>query len=599
MSVAPEGASDRRRPSLPDWLRQRLTDTQRYTVVWIVAGFCCGLAAVFFHAAINYATQWVRDGAAFLSVAPWHFYLLIGGAPMVGGLLTGLILTRWAPEATGSGIPQTKIRYYRDFGHFRLREAFWRILLGTLSVGSGMSLGREGPTVHVCAAVASKIGQWFGLARKRVQAMVPLGMGAGISAAFNTPMAAVFFVFEELLGDFSSKAFFGIFIAVVIAAVTNRLILGEHPAFEIELGMITTDWWMLLCLPLGFLAAFLGSGFISGLLWTRGAFRRSPLPPWVRPAAGGLSVGLIGVAVMLFTGGHMGVFGIGYHDADLVLNGQLTALSILLALIVGKILATTLAYAGGGSGGLFAPTLFIGAMLGGILGVLGQIVWGYENDVVGAMALLGMGAFFAAVIRCPMTSIVIIWEMTGHYSLILPLMAGNMLAWLVSSRLQRVPLYDALLLQDRISLRRMPHYQGDQDWRNLPISTIMSFDVITVKAGETITDALEETAGCGHKHHAYPVLDVDGRLAGMITHHELEEARARKDAVTVRELLPAKPLVAVNPEDSIRDVAHKLVIEDVMQVPVVSAKEPNRLLGLVTLHDIARQQNAIDQSLER
>jgi len=189
--------------------------------------------------------------------------------------------------------------------------------------------------------------------------------------------------------------------------------------------------------------------------------------------------------------------------------------------------------------------------------------------------------------------------MTGHYSLILPLMAGNMLAWLVSSRLQRVPLYDALLLQDRISLRRMPHYQGDQDWRNLPISTIMSFDVITVKAGETITDALEETAGCGHKHHAYPVLDVDGRLAGMITHHELEEARARKDAVTVRELLPAKPLVAVNPEDSIRDVAHKLVIEDVMQVPVVSAKEPNRLLGLVTLHDIARQQNAIDQSLER
>lgn len=582
----------------PEWLRHRFSDTERYLIIWIITGVACGMAAVLFHEAIRLLWDLVR-GVADGFERPLFKYVFLGGAPAAGGLITGLLLWKLAPSAAGSGIPQTKVRYYRDFGIFKLREAFWRFLLGTLSVGMGMSLGREGPTVHLCAAIASKIGQAFGLAKKRIQAMVPIGMGAGIAAAFNTPMAAVFFVFEELLGDFSSKSFFGIFISVVIAAVINRLWLGEHPAFDIELGLIGTDWWMLLALPLGLLAALLGRAFVKSLLWARAKARESALPIWIRPAAGGLGVGLIAITVMALTEGRMGVFGVGYNDADEVLNGRLLSISIILALLVGKFFATIIAYSSGGSGGLFAPTLFMGAMLGGLLGLGGQFVFGYEPEIVGAMALLGMGALFAAVVRCPLTSIMIIWEMTGQYALILPLIIGNAVAWLLSSRFEAVSLYDALIVQDKISLRKMPHYQGDRDWRNLPVSTIMTFDVVKIDAHERAVDAAARVVAEGHQHHAYPVVDEKGNVVGMTTHHELMERSREASGISVGDIARAKRLVAVQPEQSIRDVAKTLVIEDVLQVPVVSAKDGRRMVGLVTLHDIARQQNAIDESMER
>ncbi|MFW6353698.1 MAG: chloride channel protein [Verrucomicrobiota bacterium] len=585
--------------AFPDWLRHRFSDTERYLIIWVITGVACGVAAVLFHEAIG--LLWhaiVRTGQSFAE--PWQGYLFLGLSPALGGLLTGICLWKFAPDAAGSGIPQTKVRYYRDFGFFRLREATWRFVLGTLSVGMGMSLGREGPTVHLCAAIASKIGQWFGLAKKRVQAMVPLGMGAGIAAAFNTPMAAVFFVFEELLGDFSSKSFFGIFISVVIAAVINRLWLGESPAFDIAFaGPVHTEPWMLLCIPLGILAAVFGRAFVAALLWARRMARESLLPIWARPFAGGLGVGIIGVTVLIVSEGHMGIFGIGYDDADEVLNGRLLSVSIVLMLFVGKFAATIIAYASGGSGGLFAPTLFIGAMLGGLVGIGGDAVFGLGPEVVGPMALLGMGALFASVIRCPLTSIVIIWEMTGQYALILPLIIGNALAWIISSRWQAVPLYDALLLQDKISLKRMPHYRGDQDWRNLPVSTIMTFDVVAVGAEETVGGALERIREEGNKHHGYPILSA-GQLSGMTTHHELEEfARTEPDRLVGSLRSKREKLIAVTPEQSIRDVAQTLVVEDVMQVPVVSPKERGKMLGIVTLHDIARQQNAIDATIGR
>ena len=277
----------------------------------------------------------------------------------------------------------------------------------------------------------------------------------------------------------------------------------------------------------------------------------------------------------------------------------MTVISVVALLFFGKIIATLLAYGSGGSGGLFAPTLFIGGMLGALVGLIAQPLFGFSNEIVGAMALLGMGAFFAAVIRCPMTSIVIIWEMTGQYALILPLMAGNMLAWLISSKLQPVPLYDALLLQDKINLKKMPHYLGDQDWRNLPISTIMTFDPVSVPAEGEPREVIEQIRIDGTKHHAYPVLNEAGLLAGMITHHELEESARDNSTSLIAELIGPQELVVINPETSIRDVAQTLVMEDVLQAPIVSTKDKNKVMGIITLHDIARQQNAIDDSLGR
>jgi CIC family chloride channel protein len=270
-------------------------------------------------------------------------------------------------------------------------------------------------------------------------------------------------------------------------------------------------------------------------------------------------------------------------------------------LLIGKLLATAICYASGASGGIFAPVLFIGSMLGGLFGVLMVQFFGVDQSVAAAAALLGTGAFFAAVIRCPLTSVLIIFEMTHNYSLILPLMIGNFLAYLLSVKLRRIPIYDALLLQDGISLKKLPAYRGQQDWRNLPVSTIMTHDCRTVFGTLSPAQNLEVIREHGHRHHGYPVIASDNSqaLVGMVMHHELEKLSAASEEAPLSSILAEQRIISIHPDDSIRDAANTLVIKDVLQAPVVSRKDPKRLLGIVTLHDIARQQNAIEESMER
>jgi len=597
---------------LGNWLRHHLTDAQRFYVLCILTGLLCGLAAVAFHISIHWTfdTLWhsfsPSEEGSLLAGNVLGFALVMPLIPALGGLIAGIILYKFAPSAVGSGIPQTKAAYYNRFGIISIKEGGWRFLLGTVSVGSGISLGREGPTVHMCAAIASTIGQWFGLAKARIQAMVPVGFGAGIAAAFNAPLSGITFVFEELLGDFSSKALGGIIIAVVIAAAVERSILGEHPVFQTNLPHFETAWWMLVAIPLGLSSAFLGHLFVMGVLWLRARFLAwKQVPTWAKPALGGLMVGLLGTSVYLLTrtsaeGGFDGIFSIGYNNLDDALNGRLLWWGFLL-LFIGKFVASIISYAAGASGGLFSPVLFCGAMLGGLWGAL---LIGIFPDVpsgtIGACALLGMGTFFAAAIRCPITSILIIFEMTQNYSLILPLMTGNMLAYFLSAQLKAVPLYDALLLQDRVTLRRMPSYQGAQDYQNLPISTIMTHETQTV-LGHLNAAANLAAITPDHKHRAYPILNEAGELGGIIMHMELEMLAKESPEKPVAEWAKEtnQRLVTVTPGTSIREVAQKLVLADVEQAPVVSQNDPKKLLGFVTLHDVARQQNYITDQVGR
>ena len=578
-------------------MRGRFDDTQRFLFLCICAGVVCGLVGVSFHLAITGLFDSLFE--LFEGLGIWALPAMVL-APAFGGLIVGLMLRYISPSAAGSGIPQTKAAYHLDFGVIRISEAFWRFVIGTISVGSGNSLGREGPTVHICSAVSSKIGSLFGLGKLRVQAMVPVGMGAGISAAFNAPIAAITFVFEELLDDFSSKALGGILIAVVVAAVVERTILGEHGALQADTSFFTTSWWMLVCLVLGPVAGIFGHVFVESLLRLREFFKEwKQFPAWAKPAIGGLGVGLLGVTVFTLSSGHLGVFSIGYGDLNGALNGQL-AWQVLLLLLLGKMAATIVCYASGGSGGIFAPVLFMGSMLGGLFGILLVRFGGADESVVAACALLGTGAFFAAVVRCPMTSILIIFEMTRNYSLILPLMVGNLIAYALAARLRSIPVYDALLLQDGISLRKMPAYRGEQDWRNLPVSTIMTYDARTILGNQTADENLERIQASGQPHHAYPVVDGDGQqLLGMATHHELEELARAGDLRPIRSWIGDHEIIAIYPDSSIRDAANTLVVKDVLQAPVVSRKDSRKLLGIVTLHDIARQQNAIEESFDR
>ena len=425
--------------------------------VYIFIGLVCGLAAVAFHLSIEYVFEYI---VAYQHDQPqWLSIILMILSPALGGLIVGLVLFKIEPSAGGSGIPQSKAAYWNKGGILSLKETFWRYILGVVSIGSGNSLGREGPTVHLCASIASQIGQMLKLRYDAFREMIPVGIGAGIAAAFNAPLAAVTFVIEELLlHSYKTKTIAGIVFAAVIAASVERIILGSDPVYNVNLPDFGVEWWMLICVPIGIIGGFTGHFFIQSLLKTRQKFKDlHQVPLWLKPAIGGLLMGMVGTLVYVSTG-HHGLFGLGYTDLSDALNGHLLGVTLVI-LFVGKIVATILSYSSGGSGGIFAPTLFIGTMMGSFIGYIVSLLFALDPVIVGGAALMGMGAFFAGSIRAPFTSVLIIYEMTHNYSLILPLMFGNMIAFNIAEKLNQTRVYDALLIQDGIYL----NYHAKQD----------------------------------------------------------------------------------------------------------------------------------------
>ncbi len=595
--------SQTKKRSLPDWMRKNFSDGQRFLVLCVAAGLLCGLVAVAIQISIGKVFDLVWTFAT--SFDPWVSGMIMIAAPTLAGLIIGIAVSRYAPEAVGSGIPQTKIAYYNKGGKISGRAGIWRFCLGVLYVGMGNSLGREGPTVHASAAVASRLGRWVFRDPARVQAMLPVGMAAGIAAAFNAPLSALTFVFEELLDNFSMKAMGGMVVAVVVAAVVSRTIIGEDPVLPAKLAVnFTTSAWMLVGLPLGVAAGLLGHLFAVSTLRLRGHFKsRKSMPAWLTPATGGLSCGILGLSAYYLTR-EMGdaqnsVFSIGYQSLEAAFESKLTV-GILGTLLLFKFFAVVANYATGGSGGLFGPTLYLGGMLGGVIGVglanlqhLGEWIPAFPADekVIGGCVLLGMGALFASVVRCPITSLIIIFEMTGNYSLILPLMAGNMISWQIAKRLQPVGLYDALILQDGIELRKPSTYRDARDYRKLPVKAVMANEVYKVDAGETPADAFKRLAVADHQFRAYPVVGAEGKLRGIVTQRELQRAA---DGESILDLIKDQEIHTISPDTSIRDAARLMIRNDLQQVPVTSAADPQKLIGWLTLNDIARQQNAAE-----
>lgn len=603
---------------LSNWLRTRFSEGQRFLILCLLAGIACGLAAVAIHLSIHTLFEAVWEFSHRFEVFGIPWWLVMPWIPAIAGLIVGVVVQRWAPEAAGSGVPQTKAAFYNEFGNIPLSAAGWRFVLTTLYVGGGNSLGREGPTIHMCAAIASSLGRAFGLAKARVQAMVPVGVAAGIAAAFNAPISAILFVFEEILDDFSSKALAGIVIAVVVAAGIARSLLGEDPILQTHHlgGDYGVHWWMLIAIPMGISAAFLGHGFVGAILGSRRwVGDRARVPDFLKPALGGLLMGIIGTGLYFATGlvgdPQRSVFSIGYESLELAFESKL-AVGAIVMLLVGKLVAVVICYSSRGSGGLFSPTLFFGGMLGALWGLLfleftnRAGLEGFEDPsrLVGACVLLGMGAMFAAILRCPFTSLFIIFEMTGNYSLILPLMAGNILAFSLSGWLRKIPLYNALLIQDRVTLRKMPTYQGARDYRHLPVSTIMHYDLIMVSADESPAEALERLRKDPTQlRRSYPVVEGDHEsrrgFLGMVMQHQLEEQVAAGAEIRIGEMVAEQKVRTITPETVIRDAAMTMVKADIRQLPVVSPSDPDRLLGVLTLNDIARQQNAMSGQLGR
>ncbi len=440
-------------PRFLAWLIRRVpNEQQRLLGLTILAGGLCGLSAVAFHLTIGWLEKLLINHANAAPGHSWIFWTIF--TPGIGGLIVGLGLTYWSPASAGSGIPQVKVAFELRSGLVSIRETVGKFVLCSLQLGSGASLGLEGPTVQICAGVSSMLARVARLSPEYSRRMASVGMAAGIAAAFNAPIAAITFTLEELIGDLDQTMLSGVIVAAALAAVVEHSILGTTPVFHVSRPYVLTNassliWYSLL----GFLAAIVSVTFTDSLLWLRARFKAfTALPKWAHPALGGLATGALAVVgLQLF---HLnGIAGDPYKTLELALTGTMPVVFMILFCVL-KLLATVCSYSSGGSGGIFAPSLFMGAMLGGAVGYLDVTIFHHSTDAIGAFAVVGMGAVFAGIVRAPMTSILIVFEMTGGYGLVLPLMIANMSAFALARYWRPVAVYEALLAQDGIHL---PH----------------------------------------------------------------------------------------------------------------------------------------------
>lgn len=370
--------------------------------------------------------------------------------PLAGSLLGGWLLFKFFPEARGSGIPQTRVALILHDGVIGLRTVVGKFLCSSISLGSGVALGREGPSVHIGAGIASVATRKLGLGPDQVRALIPVGTAAAIAAAFNTPLAGVLFTLEEILADLRARVVGLVVIGSATSWIILRLVLGDEPLFHVPAYQLVHPVEFLIYALLGVLGALVSTVFVKLLLWERAAFLRTPRR-WqaFTPAVGGLAVGLLALI-------SPGVLGVGYNFVNQALNGRME-LKILLLLLALKLVATTISYSSGNAGGIFGPSLFIGAMLGGSVGYVAHTLLPAYTGNAGAYALVGMGAAFAGIVRTPMTSVIMIFEVTRDYTIIVPLMIANLCSYALAQKLHRMPIYESLSRQEGIAMPSAAH----------------------------------------------------------------------------------------------------------------------------------------------
>jgi chloride channel protein, CIC family len=555
-------------------------EQHRISALTIVLGVVCGIAAVSFHAAIHGAERLLIDRAL---VAPGQSFIAWTiVTPTLGGLISGWLLYYVAPNARGSGIPAVKYYFAVRSGRIRFRDAASKFILAALQIGSGASLGREGPTVHICAGIASSFGRWLALSPQNLRRLIPVGAAAGIAAAFNAPIAAVTFVIEEIIGDLNTTLLSGVVIAAAIAAVIERSVLGEHPVLAIPYGYGLEHASSLISyVLLGAAAGLLACAFYWGLLRLRGhVTKQTGRWAWAWPAVGGFVTGAIAVALLAGLG-LRGATGDGYVTLSAALRGEIPFL-LLLTLAAAKLLCTVFSYSTGGCGGIFAPVLFMGGMLGGAFGYIDRAMFAaHAQSELGAFALVGMGAMFAAVIRAPITSVLIIFEMTGGYGLVLPLMISNTVAYLLARRFFREAIYEQLLHQDGLHL---PNEQRvATTLSTLQVRDAMTTHLVTLSAEQSVHAARESVAP--RPFTMFPVIDANGVVVGVVSQSRLERRVASgQSEERLAQLAQTREYLA--PEQTLMTAIVRMNQLGARQMLVVS--EDQRAIGMLAMSDVMR-----------
>jgi CIC family chloride channel protein len=456
----------------------------------IFIGVISGLLVVSFRMAID----WLSVLLLHSSPQPHQPRLLI--VPTVAGLVIALLVRYVFPEARGSGINQTKAALYIHNGYISTRTVVGKFLLSALAIGSGHSLGPEDPSLQIGAGVASQISRRFGLSRARLRVFAPIGAAAGLAAAFNAPISAILFVIEEVIGNWSAAVLGSIVLSAISSVVVARWFWGAQPMFRIPVVNLVDPRELMAYAVLGIVGGIASLAFTKALGWLRPLLRRQPAN-WqlVQPAAAGFLVGCIGYF------GLPQVMGAGYDAIDQAMHAEF-AWKMLLLLALFKIIATTLSFSSGTPGGMFAPTLFIGAMLGASVGTFEHHFFPHLTGSIGSYALVGMGVLFAAFLRAPLTSVFMVMEVSGNYSIVLPVILANTIAYLLSRSIQPIPVFEIFTHQDGLDL---PSMEEQREESNLHLEDAMHpVAVPVIQGSETIGAAADVLAHYGDPNEATP-----------------------------------------------------------------------------------------------
>lgn len=541
-------------------------ESQVFLLLTLIIGVLTGLAVVgFIVLTENLGMRVYPVGSAI-----WRRVLI----PVAGSLTMGYLLYRYFPDARGSGVPQTKAALFARGGKITLSTVFGKFFCTAATLASGIPLGREGPSVQVGGGIASVLGRHLGLSPERVKALIPVGASAAIAAAFNTPLAAVVFSLEEITGDLHAPVLGSVVLASAASWMVLRLLLGNHPLFQVPPYELVHPMEFGIYVILGIFGGLVSVVFTKTLLKTREWFLRLPRKTvWFQPALGGILVGIMALFVPQ-------VLGVGYGYVGDALNGRM-ALGLMALLVVLKLFAVTTSYGSGNAGGIFGPSLFIGAMLGGTVGGVAHHFLPSHTATAGAYALVGMGTLFAGVVRAPMTSVLMIFETTQDYAVIVPLMISNLVSFFISSRLQHEPIYDELAQQDGIHLPSAAtrHQRGGRQ-----VLHLMRPALEVLPTAITVEEALRRIAVS--QFLTWLVCDDQG-VVGLLSKSSLEAAEQRSGGHrTLSDLVNPREFPHLHSDQSVHLALERMGAAGVDVLPVVSRADLHKLEGIVLLQDI-------------
>ena len=534
-------------------------------VFWqsVLTGLLSGLIVVLFRVGIENIFQFIM----------LHFYsnpILFLVIITLGGLISGLLVYKLAPETSGSGIPYVKMSLLRSGKMIRVRTIFVKFFAGLIGIGTGLSLGREGPSVQLGAGAGSLVGKMFKLNGNNRDKLIASGAGAAIGATFNAPIAGTLFVLEELTHKFTPSMLFPVLAATVCASTIARHFLGVNPAFNITLPAInTTPVLIAACIVLGLLAGVLGVVFAKVIFEFNNIYSKINIPAYCKPALAGFITGCFGLLVPYILSSGNGAVG-------MLLENKFTILMVLVIFLL-KFIITPICFSSGAAGGIFLPMLMLGSFLGYMTGFIFNH-FGADLNLL-AMASLGMAGFLSSTARTPITAIVMVFEMTGGYECILPLMLTAAVADLTAQKLNHKPIYAKLVINQYKNA-------GGSLAGDVPVKDAMTKGVRQFSE-DTPIDVILEVMN-QENHNAYPIVDIRGRLEGIITKSDIEDALGafgNKKIIKAGQILDTNP-VTVKPDEDLYTAYYRL--HENSSEWAFAVDEDKKVLGILTRKDILK-----------